>query len=140
MNIKFVKLNILITLFFLFFKPVYLYSNLSFLVIGDWGRDGKFNQMEVANQMGLYAQKLNVSFVISTGYNFYPDGVFSIFDNQWQTSFENIYTHISLQIPWYVSLGNHDYLGNVQAEIDYTKTKAIDGICLPDIFLLQSIR
>src|SRR5690606_5278624 len=59
--------------------------------------------------------------IISTGDNFYPNGVSSTSDKQWKTSFEEIYTGNHLQCPWYVVLGNHDYRGTPQAEIDYTK-------------------
>jgi predicted phosphodiesterase len=56
-----------------------------------------------------------------TGDNFYPSGVASTQDYSWIASFERMYTDHSLQNDWYVVLGNHDYKGNVQAEIDYTK-------------------
>ncbi len=60
--------------------------------------------------------------VITTGDNFYEDGVTTVTDSQWQTSFERIYSDTSLQIPWLVSLGNHDYihLTSPDAEIAYT--------------------
>jgi acid phosphatase len=60
-------------------------------------------------------------FVISTGDNFYNDGVPSVTSKRWLTSFEEIYTGSSLQVPWYVVLGNHDYRGNAQAQVDYSK-------------------
>jgi len=92
-----------------------------FFVIGDWGRNGEFNQQEVANQMGVTGNVFEPEFVISTGDNFYCCGVASVNDPQWMASYENIYKAHSLNIPWYVVLGNHDYKGNPQAEIDYTK-------------------
>ena len=92
----------------------------SFLVIGDWGL-GSANQKRVARQMGVTAQAVEASFVISTGDNFYRDGVKSIHDQQWKTSFEDIYDASSLMIPWHVTLGNHDHRGSVAAQIDYTK-------------------
>ena len=55
------------------------------------------------------------------GDNFYEDGVQSTSDPQWRSSFETIYSAPSLQIPWYVALGNHDYRGVPQAQIDYAK-------------------
>jgi tartrate-resistant acid phosphatase type 5 len=96
-------------------------SVFNFLVVGDWGRNGEFKQKEVANQMGLSSEALKASFIISTGDNFYDDGVQSIDDTLWHSSFENIYTAESLQKDWFVVLGNHDYRGNPMAEIEYTK-------------------
>ncbi len=97
---------------------------LNFLVIGDWGRHGETDQAEVAEQMGKTAQNINARFVISVGDNFYENGVASVDDKQWQTSFENVYTASSLQVPWYVILGNHDYHANCDAQIAYSKTSS----------------
>ena len=94
----------------------------SFLAVGDWGRDGAFHQAEVAARMGETARSVNAAFVISVGDNFYEDGVASIDDPKWRTSFEDVYTAPSLQVPWYVALGNHDYHGDIQAQLDYAKT------------------
>jgi len=52
---------------------------------------------------------------------FYEDGVKSVDDPLWNIDFKQIYTHSSLQVPWYNVLGNHDWRGNPQAEIDYSK-------------------
>ena len=93
---------------------------LNFLAVGDWGRDGAFHQSDVAARMGETADVLNARFVISVGDNFYEQGVANVDDPIWKSSFEAIYTAPSLQIPWYVILGNHDYRGNSQAQIDYT--------------------
>lgn len=93
----------------------------SFLVIGDWGRDGAGYQTAVATQMATEAAKIHAAFVVSVGDNFYEEGVQTSHDNQFKTSFEDIYKAQSLQIPWYVAIGNHDYHGNVDAEVDYSK-------------------
>jgi acid phosphatase len=95
---------------------------LNFAVIGDWGRYGRPDQMAVAQQMGLACEQANAAFVISVGDNFYEDGVKSALDLHWTQSFENVYAAKSLQVPWYVTLGNHDYRGSVQAQLDYGKT------------------
>lgn len=90
------------------------------LVIGDWGRQGQEGQREVAAALGRAARQLDPEFIISTGDNFYPNGVASVDDPNWQQSFEQVYTAHPLWIDWYVVLGNHDYRGNPQAEIDYS--------------------
>ncbi len=95
-------------------------QTLKFLVVGDWGRDGKHSQRDVAQQMGRTATSIGSRFTVSTGDNFYLLGVSSTTDRQWETSFERIYTAESLQTPWYAVLGNHDYGGRVQAQIDRT--------------------
>lgn len=93
---------------------------LNFLVVGDWGRDGKDFQRQVAAQMGRTARDMGSAFTVSTGDNFYFKGVSSKTDRQWRTSFEDIYTDDALQHPWYAVLGNHDYGGRVGAQIDRT--------------------
>ena len=93
---------------------------LNFLVVGDWGRDGKHYQFHVARQMALEAKRLDGRFIVSTGDNFYNLGVSGDEDKQWETSFENIYVEPELQIPWYVTLGNHDYGGDVGAQVRRT--------------------
>lgn len=96
-------------------------SALTFFVVGDWGRNGAHHQKEVAHEMNEAGKNIAPDFIISTGDNFYPNGVKSTTDKQWSTSFENIYTGNHLQCKWYAVLGNHDYRGTPQAEIDYSK-------------------
>ncbi|XVJ66288.1 MAG: acid phosphatase [Lacibacter sp.] len=97
-----------------------LKGGLNFLVIGDWGRNGEYFQKEVAEQLGYAANQTDAEFIVTTGDNFYPNGVRSINDPQWQTSFENIYKAHALQVNWFVTLGNHDYRGNPDAQIQYS--------------------
>ncbi|MFT4027790.1 MAG: tartrate-resistant acid phosphatase type 5 family protein [Novosphingobium sp.] len=96
-------------------------ASASFLVVGDWGREGGFNQREVGTAMGRRAAETGARFVVTTGDNFYEDGVQSVTDPLWKASFEDVYTAPSLQRPWYGVLGNHDYRGSPQAQLDYAK-------------------
>jgi acid phosphatase len=95
-------------------------GGLNFLIFGDWGRKGQVDQVAVARQMALGASQIDASFVVSVGDNFYDYGVDSPGDPQWKASFEDVYSAASLQVPWNVILGNHDYRGNCQAQIDYS--------------------
>ena len=95
-------------------------ASLKFLAVGDWGRHGQHHQQEVADRMGESAALLGARFIISVGDNFYENGITGVDDPAWKSSFEDIYTAPSLQVPWYVALGNHDYRGNTQAQIDYS--------------------
>lgn len=96
--------------------------NLAFVAVGDWGRDGASHQRDVAAQMGIAAAQAASRFVVSVGDNFYEDGVQSATDPQWKTSFEDVYVAPSLQTPWYTVLGNHDYRGVPEAQLDYART------------------
>jgi acid phosphatase len=99
-------------------------KELDFLVIGDWGRDGGGFQTKVATQMAALATRRPEAFVISLGDNFYETGVKTVGDTQFSTSFENVYSAPSLKVPWFVALGNHDWQGNPQAQIDYTRVNS----------------
>ena len=92
---------------------------LRFLAMGDWGREGEPHQTAVAARMGEEAARADARFVLALGDNFYENGVASVDDPQWQTSFEKVYTTPSLQVPWYAILGNHDYHVAPDAQIAY---------------------
>ncbi|KAE8697836.1 Purple acid phosphatase 17 [Hibiscus syriacus] len=122
-------------------------GSLSFLVIGDWGRRGAFNQSQVAFQMGKIGEKLDIDFVVSTGDNFYDNGLSGPQDPVFEQSFTNIYTANSLQKRWFSGklpfllhilnwltghlLGNHDYRGDAEAQLSHLLRK-IDSrwLCL----------
>ena len=91
-----------------------------FYVLGDWGRNGFEHQKDVANAMQAAAHVVEPEYIFSTGDNFYPNGIASVNDPYWQTSYEQIYNGNMLYCPWYVALGNHDYRGNVDAQIEYS--------------------
>jgi hypothetical protein len=99
----------------------YYDSGFNFIVIGDWGRSGEYYQKDVAEQMSYAAVSLNPAFIISTGDNFYPYGVASVHDPLWKSSYEDIYHQFSLHCEWHPVLGNHDYSGNPDAEVEYSK-------------------
>ena len=104
-------------------------GSVNFLVVSDWGREGIDDtdkktpgQLKVAKQLGSSAKKIKASFIVTCGDNFHDKGVSSSTDPLWQVNFEKVYSVKSLQIPWYIALGNHDYEGNVEAELEYAKT------------------
>jgi len=92
----------------------------SFLVVGDWGQHGSSDQRRVARSMGATAEKLGASFVISTGTTSTGRGR-SADDAQFRATFDYVYTDKSLQIDWFPVLGNHDYHGKPDAEVEYSK-------------------
>jgi len=92
----------------------------NFFIISDWGWNGFKYQQVVADEMGTAGEKTNPKFIVSCGDNFQLQGVASTQDPLWLVNFENVYKNLSLQVDWYPVLGNHDYKGNTQAEIDYS--------------------
>ena len=94
---------------------------LNFFVISDWGWSGGNSQQAVADGMAREAEAIDPQFIVSCGDNFQVAGVASTQDPLWKNNFEDVYKHIALQIDWYPVFGNHDYKGNTQAEIDYSK-------------------
>src|SRR3954469_24825110 len=78
-------------------------ATLHFLAIGDAG-SGTVMQTTVADAMGKYAQKTQatspLNFVLFLGDNFYPEGVTSVRDPQWNTKFESIYESKALPVPF----------------------------------------
>ncbi|XP_047967910.1 purple acid phosphatase 17-like [Salvia hispanica] len=92
-------------------------GTLRFLVVGDWGRRGQYNQSQVASQMGRIGEEMDIDFVVSTGDNFYDNGLKDVEDPNFVDSFTNVYTPKSLQKQWFSVLGNHDYRGDAVAQL-----------------------
>ena len=87
-----------------------------FLVVGDWGREGRKDQRRTAWAMKQVAHEKKTEFVVGTGDNFYHWGVWSKNSHRWNTCFEDVYDKCLGN--WYPVLGNHDYGGSVQAQLD----------------------
>jgi tartrate-resistant acid phosphatase type 5 len=95
-------------------------TSLHFFVLSDWGFNGSGNQKKVASQMSQTAENVRLDFILTCGDNFQYEGVESKDDPLWAANFENVYNESSLQVPWYPALGNHDYRGNPEAEVEYS--------------------
>lgn len=96
------------------------YERLSVAVVGDWGLAGA-GRDAVARQ--LAASPRSPSFVASLGDQFYPAGVEGDDPGRFRDEFEDVYLRRgpSLRVPWFVTMGNHDYRGDVEAEAAYAR-------------------
>jgi acid phosphatase len=89
-----------------------------FEAIGDWGMGGPV-QRDVAARLNAQAVADSAQFTVSVGDNFYGPAVSSADDPRWKELYEDVYRGYTLDHDWYVVLGNHDYSGNIYAQIDY---------------------
>jgi tartrate-resistant acid phosphatase type 5 len=106
-------------------------GDLHALVMDDWGgvpirpwttpAEG-----ETAAAMGALASDLNASFALVLGDNFDTHGVTDEHDKRFQHTFEDVFSAPSLQaeagFKFKVCAGNHDHLGNVSGQIEYSKS------------------
>lgn len=79
-------------------------NEIKFYSIGDFGYPSP-EIKRVSDAMNLYSEiNGEPNFILGLGDNFYPCGVDSINDNQFQNSWENIFLkHRKLRVPWYIS-------------------------------------
>lgn len=91
----------------------------NFIVANDLGRNGYYDQKEIAEEMGTLAENVDIEFVAAAGDVHHFEGVASVNDPLWMTNYELIYSHPELMLDWYPILGNHEYRGNTQAVLDY---------------------
>ncbi|MBP9892425.1 MAG: metallophosphoesterase [Planctomycetes bacterium] len=97
-------------------------DELRLIAVGDWGQSGEglpatIRGMDAASKTldGFHAGMF-------LGDNFYPDGVKSVDDDLWRRYFEEPFDTEQLgNLSWHAILGNHDWRGNVQAQIEYSK-------------------
>lgn len=118
-------------------------DELNFIGLGDWGGAmlkgyHEQDQLAVAKQMTISARQNDVKFVVNVGDNFYYFGIDNLEDPQIQTDFENVYADESLFVPWYSTLGNHDYGLNVSAQLMY-KSPNNDRWVMPDRYYTKRL-
>ena len=98
-----------------------LKADINLFVANDLGRNGYYDQKPIAELMGVMAEEVGPEAIIATGDVHHFDGIASTQDPLWLTNYELIYTHPELMISWFPVLGNHEYRGNTQAVLDYSK-------------------
>ena len=97
-------------------------NSLRFFVLSDWGYSGSTDQRSVAAQMSQISKLVGIRFILTCGDNFQVAGVESVNDPLWNANYETVYNDSALQIPWYPALGNHDYYGKPEAQVEYSQT------------------
>lgn len=98
-----------------------LKNEINFFMANDLGRNGYYEQKPIARLMGEMAEAIGPEAVLAAGDVHHFDGVASTQDPLWISNYESIYDHPELMISWLPILGNHEYRGNTQAVIDYSK-------------------
>jgi len=102
--------------------PVLSQNEVNIIVIGDWGNN-KEAQKKTAATLNSYVEKTGRGFnaTLLAGDNWYVR-LSGVNDYQWQSLFEDMYDAQKLAMPFYVTLGNHDYEFNKwNIERDYAK-------------------
>lgn len=101
------------------------------LLLGDWGREGadarRVGQVAVAAGMAKVAAELRPAAVVTLGDNFYETGPASAEDRIFREAFESVYAAPALQVPFWVILGNHEYMGSVRGHLDYAQRRMGSG-------------
>jgi tartrate-resistant acid phosphatase type 5 len=93
-------------------------NEVNFLVYGDPGTGGT-QQYQVGRAMKTVCDQVSCNFGILLGDAIYESGVKDVNDSLFQTNFEKPYELFGRFDMW-VAVGNHDWRGNVQAQISYT--------------------
>lgn len=104
------------------------HSDPGFLSVGDWGSAAlggyhQRNAMATAAAMKAIAQDSDnhgTAFVLNTGDNFYYCGIRNTSDPQITEDYTNVFG--GMGVPWYNSLGNHDYGFSPEAQLSLNET------------------
>jgi len=86
-----------------------------FLSFGDWGENTLLKGM-----VKKLVDDKNPDAILSLGDNFYDHGVQTAFDAMWTTHYASYFFK-----PFFAILGNHDHLGSIQAQIDYSHLNSL---------------
>ena len=90
-------------------------DSIKFACVGDWG-NGNDNQYLIGNLLNDLITTDEIEFICGLGDNFYPHGLSK---DSYETDIEDKFTKPfkKCEAPFYMVLGNHDYLGEVDLQI-----------------------
>lgn len=92
----------------------------TFIMLGDAGT-GIPVQTQVAEQVAAHCkQQRDCVAAFIAGDVIYDNGVKSVADPQFKTKFEQPYS--SVELPFYIAYGNHDYLGCTECYLEYSQS------------------
>jgi len=93
-----------------------------FILTGDTGSGYKEQYLVAKSMEKLIKKHPRIKSVMIAGDNIYPNGSYSVSDNQFNEKFQTPYRNI--KVPFYLCLGNHDYgtmISNYsETQIQYT--------------------
>ena len=107
------------------YNTEYTPRDIRILSVGDWGSAalGGYhlrNAENTAAAMKIYASEYKPKLVLNTGDNFYYCGIHNTSDPQVSADYVELFGNIGL--PWYNTLGNHDYGFNPDAQLALNET------------------
>lgn len=88
-----------------------------FVAMGDWGKPTLL-QKRIAALLNSWQERHRADAVLALGDNFYEYGVGSTTDPLWRSVFLDVYQP---RIPWFPVLGNHDYVREAGAQIEFSR-------------------
>jgi hypothetical protein len=89
------------------------------VAFGDFGYEGDDSALaKVSDAIYRLHQRAPLDLGLTLGDNFYPRGVQSFDDPHWQNEWHRHYDRLGIW--FYPTLGNHDYRGKPQVQVDYT--------------------
>ena len=107
-----------------------------FSVFGDYGfahlNRVEAHQVEIAGVLREYHERNPLNFGITTGDNFYPTSFATPTDPNWQITWANLYD--PLGIPFYISLGNHDWGEPAGPLAEYVYARSSESFRLPAFY------
>jgi tartrate-resistant acid phosphatase type 5 len=102
-------------------------QSLRFYILGDMGGEDNYPytssiQTEIAKTIDQDSTQTYPHFFMTTGDNFYENGVHNVTDPRFNETFDDVYQYgKDRDLPWFITAGNHDNYGNVQAQVEYSQ-------------------
>merc|ERR1711879_3546 len=115
---------------------------LNIFAIGDWGgphgflNDGPPQDVygfSIGEGMNKMAEVYELDSILLLGDNIYNEGVVNVTDERWVSTYQATFNGSNLEsTPMYATSGNHEYLQNVSAMIDFTNYDPTGRWTYPD--------